>query len=136
MSQWCYYKVRIFTVGCHTLIVGCHAFQIQRFRKINHYFVTIFCIMPQKGTIFLLSSHFLFVFWYEWGFTYNFLLTIMQLCWQVVSDSIIFNLDLLLSFRLVFSFLSFKISASRNLIYFDCCYFQIFCILLFLHLNY
>ena len=101
---------------------------------------SLFCyhfhIMPQKGTIFLLASRFLFVFWYEWGFTYNFLLTIMQLCWQVVSDSIIFNLDLLLSFRLVFSFLSFKISASRNLIYFDCCYFQIFCILLFLHLNY
>ena len=33
---------------------------------------------------------------------------------QVVSDSIIFNFDLLSSFRLVFLFLSFKISASRN----------------------
>ena len=33
---------------------------------------------------------------------------------QVVSNSIIFNLVLLSSFKLVFSFLSFKISASRN----------------------
>ena len=33
---------------------------------------------------------------------------------QVVSDSLIFNFDLLWSFRRVFSFLSFKISASRN----------------------
>ena len=42
------------------------------------------------------------------------LLTIVYLRWQVVSDSIIFDLDLLSSFRLVFSFLSFKISAYRN----------------------
>ena len=55
------------------------------------------------------------VFWYEWGFTCNFsLLTIVQPRWQVVSDSIIFNLDLLSSFRLVFSCLSYRISASRN----------------------
>ena len=61
------------------------------------------------------QSFFVCVFWYEWGFTCNFsLLTIVQLRWQVASDSIIFNLDLLSSLRLVFLFLSFRISASRN----------------------
>ena len=56
-----------------------------------------------------------FVFWYVRGFTCNILLfTIAQLQWQVVSDSIVFNLDLLSFFRLAFSFLTFKISASRK----------------------
>ena len=63
----------------------------------------------------LLCSRLSFVRVLKWGLTCNFsLLTIVQLHWQVVSDSIIFNLDLLSSFRLVFLFLSFKISASLS----------------------
>ena len=89
-----------------------------RVHNIWRYYVTIFFfIMARKRTICFtcFQSFLVCVFWYERGFTCSFsLLTIVQLRWQVVSDSIIFDLDLLSSFRLVFSFLSFKISAYRN----------------------
>ena len=88
-----------------------------RVHKIWRYYITIyFYYGTEKDDLFYLFpvvSRLCVLIWMRFCMYFS-LLTIVYLRWQVVSDSIIFDLDLLSSFRLVFSFLSFKISAYRN----------------------